>query len=92
MVRDDSVSVKISLTSPLLREAPENVKAADDITATNKSAGDAALLPRQPCLRVTRFGILSVFDIQLEIFFFRLWLSYVTLSGSRHERLVCNRV
>uniref|UniRef100_A0A1A9UPF0 DZF domain-containing protein n=1 Tax=Glossina austeni TaxID=7395 RepID=A0A1A9UPF0_GLOAU len=51
MVRDDSVSVKISLTSPLLREAPENVKAVDDITAINKGAGDAALLPRQPCLR-----------------------------------------
>ncbi|XP_067644397.1 zinc finger RNA-binding protein [Eurosta solidaginis] len=48
IVRDETVCVKISLTSPLLRE-PADGKAE---TATTKGGtGDAALLPKEPCLK-----------------------------------------
>lgn len=50
IVRDDVVSVKISLTSPLLREASQEGK--NDAANINGGTGDVALLPREPCLRV----------------------------------------
>lgn len=46
LVQDEAVSVKISLTSPLLRES------ADGGKSENENAGDAAQLPREPCLKV----------------------------------------
>lgn len=49
VVQDESVSVKISLTSPLLRESPEGAKSSDMET---EGSGDAAQLPREPCLKV----------------------------------------
>ncbi|XP_011180638.1 zinc finger RNA-binding protein 2 [Zeugodacus cucurbitae] len=49
IVRDDVVSVKISLTSPLLREASQEGK--NDAANVNGGTGDLALLPREPCLR-----------------------------------------
>ncbi|XP_036335600.1 zinc finger RNA-binding protein 2 [Rhagoletis pomonella] len=48
-VRDDVVSVKISLTSPLLREVSQDGKT--DAANTKGGTGDAAPLPREPCLR-----------------------------------------
>ncbi|XP_013111187.1 zinc finger RNA-binding protein isoform X2 [Stomoxys calcitrans] len=48
MVQDETVSVKISLTSPLLRESPEGGQSSE---SENGNAGDAAPLPREPCLK-----------------------------------------
>lgn len=49
LVQDEAVSVKISLTSPLLRESPDGTKVEN---TTNNETGDSALLPREPCLKV----------------------------------------
>lgn len=49
LVQDEAVSVKISLTSPLLRESTDSSKSTDN---DGDASGDAALLPREPCLRV----------------------------------------
>lgn len=58
LVHDEAVSVKISLTSPLLRESPDGGKA--EITSSKKSVtGDAALLPREPCLKVRNSNSLN---------------------------------
>lgn len=51
LVQDEAVSVKISLTSPLLRESPDGGK-VDNASSNNSGTGDAALLPREPCLKV----------------------------------------
>ncbi|XP_019891696.1 zinc finger RNA-binding protein 2 isoform X3 [Musca domestica] len=48
LVQDEAVSVKISLTSPLLRESTGSSKSTDN---DGDASGDAALLPREPCLR-----------------------------------------
>uniref|UniRef100_T1PBW7 DZF domain protein n=1 Tax=Musca domestica TaxID=7370 RepID=T1PBW7_MUSDO len=48
LVQDEAVSVKISLTSPLLRESTDSSKSTDN---DGDASGDAALLPREPCLR-----------------------------------------
>lgn len=50
-VRDETVSVKICLTSPLLRESPE------EAAANGNATGDAALLAREPCLKVSSLYI-----------------------------------
>lgn len=47
IVSDDCVTVRISLTSPLLREAGDS-----KTTDASNGTGDAALLPREPCLQV----------------------------------------
>lgn len=48
IVLDEAVSVKITLTSPLLRDSsPGDVAASDD------GEGDDANLAREPCLRVS---------------------------------------
>lgn len=60
IVRDDCVSVKISLTSPLLRDQNESsglIHYDESITNINNTLGmnsedESALLPRIPCLRV----------------------------------------
>lgn len=51
LVQDEAVSVKISLTSPLLRESPDGGK-IDNTSSNSSGVGDAALLPREPCLKV----------------------------------------
>ncbi|XP_037805269.1 zinc finger RNA-binding protein [Lucilia sericata] len=50
LVQDEAVSVKISLTSPLLRESPDGGK-VENTSTNNSGSGDAALLPREPCLK-----------------------------------------
>lgn len=54
LVQDEAVSVKISLTSPLLREYFEGLK-TENASLKNSATGDAALLSREPCLKVRNF-------------------------------------
>lgn len=55
IVLDEVVAVKITLTSPLLREtcdpAPA-IKAEDAVAASTTADADLDFLPREPCLRV----------------------------------------
>ncbi|KAH8397370.1 hypothetical protein KR222_000586, partial [Zaprionus bogoriensis] len=53
IVLDEVVAVKITLTSPLLREAVENAIKVEDAAAGGTAAdeADADFLPREPCLR-----------------------------------------
>lgn len=52
IVLDEVVAVKITLTSPLLREACETiVKMEEGVTAGEDA--DEDFLPREPCLRVS---------------------------------------
>jgi len=55
IVLDESVSVKITLTSPLLRDTnPGEVSTSED------GEGDAEYLAREPCLRVSSlFKVIS---------------------------------
>lgn len=48
IVLDESVSVKITLTSPLLRDANPG-----EAATTDEGEGDSEFLPREPCLRVS---------------------------------------
>lgn len=73
LVRDDCVSVKISLTSPLLRDQNESSGQPMDesVSNINNTAGmnsedESTLLSRVPCLKVCRFFLL-IFHIELDI-------------------------
>lgn len=53
IVLDEVVAVKITLTSPLLREACENAtKPEEGSAAAATDDAEADFLPREPCLRV----------------------------------------
>ncbi|XP_034102242.1 zinc finger RNA-binding protein [Drosophila nasuta] len=52
IVLDEVVAVKITLTSPLLREACDSASATKaDEAAKTEEAADSEFLPREPCLR-----------------------------------------
>lgn len=54
IVLDEVVAVKITLTSPLLRETGDPVSKTDDASgASTSAAAETEFLPREPCLRVS---------------------------------------
>lgn len=64
IVLDEVVAVKITLTSPLLREACENAtKPEEGSAAAATDDAEADFLPREPCLRVriVLFGFKEVY-------------------------------
>lgn len=59
IVLDEVVAVKITLTSPLLREACETIVKMEEGTTAGEDA-DEDFLPREPCLRVSIIFALSL--------------------------------
>lgn len=55
IVLDEVVAVKITLTSPLLRETGDPVSKPEDGASTS-AAAETDFLPREPCLRVSTRG------------------------------------
>lgn len=69
IVLDEVVAVKITLTSPLLREACENAsKPEEGSAAAATEDAEADFLPREPCLRV-RIVLFVFKDVYLILFF-----------------------
>lgn len=58
IVLDEVVAVKITLTSPLLREACESIVKMEE--GTTAEDADEDFLPREPCLRVSIFFVSSL--------------------------------
>lgn len=104
LVYDDYVSVKISLTSPLLREQNESgsilkepIPNIDNTIDTN--SGDTKLLPREPCLKVCfKFFYYLLYSIRIMLNFdsyhllHRLWQNFDMQNGSKPEQLVYSHV